>query len=165
MRPTARPPDPPTSGVRQGASVFFCLLISRQFPFLFLLYYFDYRNGPLTSSRGESLPVGQASEIQLRIQVGDSYPSHHSAHSVRFDDAVRSTAGRPPSASPARDVEHGVYATASRPPLFVNPPPTALQLHAATAHTDRRRMCSCRTQELPRTDPPIQCIDIKLTGA
>ncbi len=93
----------------------------------------------VTSSRGESLPVGQASEIQLRIQVGDSYTSHHSAHSVRFDDAVRSTAGGRPCASPARDVEHSAYATASRPPLFVNPHPTALQLHAATAHTDVER--------------------------
>ena len=93
----------------------------------------------VTSSRGESLPVGQASEIQLRIQVGDSYPSHHSAHSVRFDEEVRSTAGRRPSASPARDVEHSAGDTASRLPLFAHPHPTALQLHAATAHTDVER--------------------------
>jgi hypothetical protein len=65
----------------------------------------------------------------------------------------------------APDVEHVAYATASRPPLSAGPHPTALQVHAATAHTDRRRMCSCRTQKLPRTDPPMQCIGLKLTGA
>ena len=33
-----------------------------------------------------------------------------------------------------------MYATASRLPLFVNPHPTALQLHAATAHPDVDRL-------------------------
>ena len=90
------------------------------------------------SSRGESLPVGQASEIQLRIQVGSLYPQHHSAHSVRFDEEVRSTAGRRPYET--RDVEHSAGDTASRLPLFAHPYPTALQLHAATAHTDVERL-------------------------
>ena len=69
-----------------------------------------------------------------------SVPSHHSAPSVRFDEEVRSTAGRRPSASPARDVEHSAGATASRLPLFAHLHPTALQLHAATAHTDVERL-------------------------
>ena len=90
------------------------------------------------------------------------------ARATRFADEPRRTMsapGRRSCASPARDVEHSAYATASRPHLSAGPHPTALQLHAATAHTDRRRMCSCRTQKLPRTDPPMQCIGLKLTGA
>ena len=41
----------------------------------------------VTSSRGESLPVGQASEIQLRIQVGSPYP-HTIVHTV-YDSTKR----------------------------------------------------------------------------
>ena len=93
----------------------------------------------VTSSRGESLPVGQASEIQLRIQVGSLYP-HTIVHTV-YDSTKRCEAQQAerPSASPARDVEHSAGATASRLPLFAHPHPTALQLHAATAHTDVER--------------------------
>ena len=51
-----------------------------------------------------------------------------------------SSPGRRLTGSPARGVHHNVYATASRLPLFVNPHPTALQLHAATAHPDVDRL-------------------------
>ena len=70
-------------------------------------------------------------------------PSAHSARVLRFEDEPQrsmSSPGRRPAGSPARDVEHNVYATASRLPLFVNPHPTALQLHAATAHPDVDRL-------------------------
>ena len=94
----------------------------------------------VTSSRGESLPVGQASEIQLRIQVGSPYP--HTIVRPVYDSTKRCEAQQAerPSASPARDVEHSAGATASRLPLFIHPHPTALQLHAATAHTDVERL-------------------------
>ena len=94
----------------------------------------------VTSSRGESLPVGQASEIQLRIQVGSPYP--HTIVRPVYDSTKRCEAQQAerPSASPARDVEHSAGATASRLPLFAHLHPTALQLHAATAHTDVERL-------------------------
>jgi len=66
-----------------------------------------------------------------------SNASTSSARLLRFEDEPQRSMGSPgrrPSSSPARGVEHNVYATASRLPLFVNPHPTALQLHAATAH-------------------------------
>ena len=124
--------------------------------------------------RNASFPRGGSATSRAGMRDFLPAPSRQSAsaasgaRATRFADEPRRTMsapGRRPCASPARDVEHSAYATASRPPLFASPHPTALRLHAATAHTDRRRMGSCRTQKLPRTDPPIQCIDLKLTGA
>jgi hypothetical protein len=69
--------------------------------------------------------------------------STSSARVLRFEDEpqrTNSSPGRRPTGSPARGVHHNVYATASRLPLFVNPHPTALQLHAATAHPDVDRL-------------------------
>ena len=79
------------------------------------------------------------------------------ARATRFADEPRRTMsapGRRPCASPARDVEYSAYATASRRPLFASPHPTALQLPAATAHTDRRRMCSCRPKDCGAGEAP-----------
>ncbi len=72
-----------------------------------------------------------------------SVPASTNVRVLRFEDEPQrtmSSPGRRPGSSTARSAEHNVYATASRMPLFVNPHPTALQLHAATAHPDVDRL-------------------------
>ena len=72
-----------------------------------------------------------------------SVPATTHVRILRFEDEPQrtmSSPGRRPGSSTSRSVEHNVYATASRMPLFVNPHPTALQLHAATAHPDVDRL-------------------------
>ena len=91
------------------------------------------RNSPGRSRIRESTPAASRQSI----------PAVSSERAIRFADEPQRAMSSPsqrPNSSPARGAEHNVYATASRLPLFVNPHPTALQLHAATAHPDVDRL-------------------------
>jgi hypothetical protein len=93
--------------------------------------------------RTASLPTGQECANFSLAPRRQSASLASGARVLRFEDEAQrtmSSPGRRLTGSPARGVEHNVYATASRLPLFVNPHPTALQLHAATAHPDVDRL-------------------------